>query len=272
MQNKSPHRFSFAGATSYPNSLIPFAFVAGLLLCNADAASQKRDSTKQVQKNAFRNQLYLKNNFFVGTSFGSSNRNSEDVDLQFFAIENLNRQRSSIRLEAGYFIKKNWALGTIVRYSRTRTNIDFLSVEGIPTKFQSATERYSLYLGSKNFVPLGYDSRFVVFANTLVGGSGRNQVSETLSAGVLQRGFSKVRQLELVIQPGVSFNILKGLNVELAMELASLGGEWSQSYVNGEEASSSDRFRGNFSFNILRTDFGVFYYFNTHAKKKTYEK
>jgi hypothetical protein len=236
------------------------------------AHSQKIDSTKQAHKQLYRSQLYLKNNFFIGTSFSSSNRNLEELDLQFFAIENLNRSRSSIRLEAGYFIKNNWALGVATRYGRTSNNINFLSTEGTQTAFQSAAERYSFHLFSKNFVPLGNDSRFIVFANSTLGASWRNQVSETLSAGILQRSFTNSRQVELVIQPGVSFNVIKGLNIELAIELASLGGEWSQSYINGESTSSSDRFRGNFSFNILRTDFGIFYYFNTYAKRRQHEK
>ena len=243
-----------------------------LSLVGSTAQSQIRDTAKQARKSLFRSQLYLKNNFYLGTSFGSSTRNAEDVDLQFFAIENLTRSRSSVRLEGGFFIKNNWALGAIGRYSSGRTEIDFLSAEGIPTAFRSASEQYSLYINSKYFVPLGFDNRFIVFANAMLGGSRRNQVTETLSDGLLQRGFSTVRRLEFVIQPGVSFNIIKGLNVELAMELASIGGEWRQSSVNGEPTSNVDKFRGNFSFNILRTDFGLFYYFNTHAKKTSNEK
>jgi hypothetical protein len=239
---------------------------------NHNALAQKTDSINQAKKKLHRSQLYMKNNFFIGTSFGSSNRNAEDLDLQFFTIDNLTRSGSNIRIEGGYFIKNNWALGMVTRYSRTKTNIDFLSVEGTPTVFQGAGERYALYLTSKNFLLTGADSRFVVFANSMLGGSWRNQVSETLSGGLLQRSFSESKQIELVIQPGVSFNVIKGLNVELAMELASLGGEWSQSYLNGDPTSNSNRFRGNFSFNVLRTSFGIFYYFNTYVKRRQHEK
>ncbi len=163
------------------------------------AHSQTNDSTRLAHKKLYRSQLYLKNNFFIGTSFGSSNRNLEDLDLQFFAIENLNHSRSSIRLEAGYFIKNNWALGLATRYGRTSNDINFLSAEGTPTAFQSAAGRYSLHFFSKNFVPLGNDSRFIIFANSSLGASWRNQVSETLSEGILQRSFTNSRQVELVI-------------------------------------------------------------------------
>lgn len=257
--------FSFCG-------MLKLISIPTLLLYSLTAISQTNDSTKQAIKKLHRSQLYLKNNFFIGASFGASNREIEDLDLQFFTIENLNRSRSTVRFEAGYFIKNNWALGIASRYGRSSANVNFLSAEGTPTAYQAAAERYSFYLTSKNFVPLGSESRFIVFANSMIGALWRNQVSETLSAGLLQRSFSNSKQAELVIQPGISFNIIRGLNIELAMEFASLGGEWSQSYLNGEATSSSERFRGNFSFNILRTDFGIFYYFNTYAKRGKYEK
>lgn len=246
--------------------------MAALLLYCFPAMSQTSDSAKQAKKQLLRSQLYQKHNFYVGAAFGSSVRNMEDLDLQFFAVDNLDRSTGFIRLDVGYFIKNNWALGMVGRYGRSRTDIDFLSVEGVPTNYQNATERYSLYLNSKNFIPLNAGSRFVFFTNSLLGGNWRNQLTESISNGVLQRSYSQRRQLELVIQPGVAFNIIKGLNIELATELISVGGNWSQSYLNGNTTSSSSKFSGSFRFNVLQTNFGVYYYFHQQTKPSLHAK
>jgi len=88
----------------------------------------------------------------------------------------------------------------------------------------------------------------------------------------LTRVFRTYDMKEIRLHPGLAFNVIKGFNVELGINLAGIGVERTENYTNGVPGQQTNHFSGNFSFNILSIDFGLYYYFGIPHKSGSHGK
>lgn len=202
-----------------------------------------------------------KGNMYSGITFSFSTKDTDKKEGLLVNVNDESRNQFKTSVDAGYFIKNNFALGALISYENTRREQTETDSQNIPTTVQYAKDAYGIYGVMKNFIPLDQKERFFLYNQILLGTSFSSSLEERTTDDLLTRTYSKDRSIELQINPGIMVNVVKGFSVEVGAQIAGFKATWSEIKVNDAITEKSHGTDSDFSINLLRLNIGFYYYF-----------
>lgn len=210
--------------------------------------------------------LTAKGNMYSGLTFSFSTKDTDKKQGLLVDVSDESRNRFKISVDAGYFIKSNFALGASISYENDRSEQTETDSQNVQTAVQYAKDAYGVYGVMKNFIPLDEKRRFFLYNQILLGTSFKKSIEERTTDDLLKRTYSKDRSLELQINPGIMVNVVKGFSVEVGTQIAGFSATWSETKINDEITEKSHGTDSDFSINLLRLNIGFYYYFPLKKK------
>jgi len=212
------------------------------------------------------NYFLNKGKIYGGFTFSFDNSKVENEDRLIVFIEDRKNNSFDLKLDAGYFIKKNWAIGGLINYaSSDRTGVD-ISTQNISSQVAITSKSWGIYATTKFYIPLESHNRFFLFSEVLAGGSFANQLKESTADALLTRTFIEDRSVEIRFVPGIMVKVIRGFSVEAGAQIAGINAKWSNTEVNNIPYSKKESVSTNLSINLLRLSLGFYYYFDLKTK------
>ncbi len=208
-------------------------------------------------------QKYLldKGTSHTGFTFKFNTEKVENDDRLLLIVEDRKTNSFELNFDGGYFIKKNLAVGGLVKFGNSsRIGVD-LSPQNVRTEVSKAERFWGVYGTSKFYIPLSQNNRFFLFNNFLVGGTFNNSLTESTTDAVLTRKFVQDRTAELRFIPGAMVNVIDGFSIEAGAEIAGIRSKWSDTSINGEPYTHKQSVSADLSINLLRLSLGFYYFF-----------
>ncbi|KLT68250.1 hypothetical protein [Flavobacterium sp. ABG] len=246
-------------------TLLLFSFLFILLI-----SSQRINAQNQIVKDTLilKNRLTSKGNMYSGITFNFSTKDTDVKQGLLVDVSDQSRNQFKMSVDAGYFIKDNFALGALISFENDRHNQTETDQQGTKTAVQYAKDSYGIYGGMKNFIPLDSKRRFYLYNLVLLGTSFKHIIEERTTNDLLKRSYTKDVALELQINPGIMVNVVKGFSIEVGAQIAGFSSTWSKTTLNNEVTEKSHATDADFSINLLRLNIGFYYYFpiKKHSK------
>lgn len=211
--------------------------------------------------------LTAKGNMYSGLTFSFSTKDTDKKQGLIVDVTDESHNRFKTSVDAGYFIKNNFALGALISYENDRSEQTETDSQNVQTAVKYAKSAYGVYGVMKNFIPLDEKRRFFLYNQILLGTSFKNSIEERTTDELLKRTYSKERSLELQINPGIMVNVVKGFSVEVGAQIAGFNATWSETQINDEITEKSHGTDSDFSINLLRLNIGFYYYFPLKKKQ-----
>lgn len=237
--------------------IIYYSFLFTLALLSQNTFAQ--DATENDR--GLKYKLTAKGNMYSGLTFSFSTKDTDKKQGLLVDVSDESRNQFKTSVDAGYFIKNNFALGALISYENDRKEQTETDSQNVPTAVQYAKDGYGIYGVMKNFIPLDNKQRFFLYNQVLLGTSFKNTIEERTTDDLLKRTYSKDRSIELQINPGIMVNVVKGFSVEISAQVAGFSATWSETQVNDEVTEKSHGTDSDFSINLLRLNIGFYYYF-----------
>lgn len=244
---------------------LPYSFLFASLFFIQLATAQNQVLKDTVPS---RNKLTAKGHMYSGLTFNFS---TKDTDVKQGFLVNINDQSRNLfktSIDAGYFIKDNFALGALISYENDRRNQIETDQQSVQTAVQYAKDSYGVYGAMKNFIPLDNKRRFYLYNLVLLGANFKNIIEERTTDNLLKRSYTNNEVIELQINPGIMVNVVKGFSIEIGAQVAGLSTFWSQTKINEEITEKSSGTDADFSINLLRLNLGFYYYFPIKKQSK----
>ena len=221
----------------------------------------------QAQKSAEKRYLLDKGTFHNGFTFKFNIDKVENEDRLIVLVEDRKTNSFDFNLDAGYFIKKNWALGGLVQYgSSRRIGVDINS-QNERSEVNKAQKSWGIFGTTKLYIPLEEGNRFFLFSNILIGGTMDRTLTESLTNSVLKRTFVENYSAELKFSPGIMINVIEGFSVETGAEIGGIRSKWSNTIINGVPYTKKQSVSTDLSINLLRLSLGFYYFFDLNKNK-----
>ncbi len=205
--------------------------------------------------------LLEKGTSHTGFTFKFNTDKVENDDRLLLIVEDRKSNSFELNFDGGYFLKKNFAVGALVKFgSSNRVGVD-LSPQNVRTEVNKADKSWGIYATSKLYIPLSQNNRFFLFNNFLAGGTLNNSLTESTTEAILTRKFVKDRTIELRFVPGAMINVIDGFSVEAGAEIAGIRSKWSDTSINGVPTTHKQSVSADLSINLLRLSLGFYYFF-----------
>lgn len=169
----------------------------------------------QVQAQSTKPYLPDRGMMYYGLTFKFNTEKVENENRLLVLVEDRKTNSFEVGLDGGYFIKKNLAVGGLVKYGGSqRMGVD-ISIQNVRSEVNKAKRSWGVYGTTKLFIPVEENNRFFLFSSFLIGGTFDNALTESVTESLLTRTFVQDRAAQLRFIPGLMVNVVKGFNLEV---------------------------------------------------------
>ena len=153
--------------------------------------------------------------WFSSLTFSAGNKNAEnDNQLLFFAIDQ-KKSSMQVRLDPGYVIRQNLAVGFGLLYGFDRETSTRQNSDGTITDFRSYQRAYAFRPFVKNFIPLGKSNKFYIVVPTELQFGYGSRVTEATTNQLLDRTYTNTFYYGLEMRPGLLAFIVENFGFEV---------------------------------------------------------
>lgn len=199
--------------------------------------------------------------WFSSLTFSAGSKNAEnDNQLLYFAI---NQKKSSmqVRLDPGYVIRQNLAVGLGLLYGFDRETSTRQNSDGTITDFRSYQRAYAFRPFVKNFIPLGKSNKFYIVVPTELQFGYGSRVTEATTNQLLDRTYTNTFYYGLEMRPGLLAFIVENFGFEVnvgAFGLSSSIEKTTNTNLPDGRVKNNDL---SLKINLLQLSFGFAAYF-----------
>jgi hypothetical protein len=233
------------------------AFLATLLFLFGSATV----AAQEIEQSPAGSTSTQKGQMLISTTFSVKHSESENESRLFQNLDESYRLDWNVTLRSGYFIKENFAVGGLFKYSNNLDRLEYTNDLG--DVFDNTQGRtYSIAPFIRNYLPLG-NGTFYLFNETNLEFSYGREVRQIEDADDINRIVRDTYELKLGIQPGISAFITDLVAVEVGTSVLGLSSKYTQIVENGDEENEGYKFENEVSFEIdlLSLFLGITFYF-----------
>jgi hypothetical protein len=203
-----------------------------------------------------------KGTMFSSLTFSAGSREAENENQLLYYVVDQDKSNLEIRLDPGYVIRENLAVGLGLLYGYNKENRLQRNSDGTLTDYRSYQRNFALRPYVKNFIPLGNSHKFyVVIPTELQFGSG-SRVQESLTNGILTRTYSSTFYYGLEMRPGLLAFIVENFGFEVNVGAFGLSSSIEKIKKTNEPDGEVKNNDLSLRINLLQLSFGFAAYFN----------
>jgi hypothetical protein len=199
--------------------------------------------------------------WFSSLTFSAGNKIAEnDNQLLFVAIDQ-KKSNLQLRLDPGYVIRQNLAVGMGMLYGINRETSKRQNSDGTITDYQSYLREYAFRPFVKNFIPLGKSHKFYVVIPTELQFGHGSRVTEATTDQLLDRTYTNTFYYGLEMRPGLLAFIVENFGFEInvgAFGLSSSVEKTTRTNFPDGKVINNDL---SLKINLLQLSFGFAAYF-----------
>jgi hypothetical protein len=199
--------------------------------------------------------------WFSSLTFSAGNKIAEnDNQLLFVAIDQ-KKSNLQLRLDPGYVIRQNLAVGMGILYGFNKETSTRQSSDGIITDYKSYQREYAFRPFVKNFIPLGKSHKFYVVIPTELQFGYGSRITEATTNQLLDRTYTNTYYYGLEMRPGLLAFIVENFGFEInvgAFGLSSSIEKTTRTNFPDGEVKNNDL---SLKINLLQLSFGFAAYF-----------
>lgn len=198
--------------------------------------------------------LYSSLNFSMGT------KDAKNEDQLFVYAIKQNKNDFSIRIDPGYVIKKDLAIGLGLVYSQFRENSTMKASDGTITDINSLGKSFAIRPYVKNFIPLGQSNKFYIVIPTELQLGYGNKITESTSNAILNRKYTKAYYYGIEMMPGILAFIFKNFGFEVNVGAFGLSSSIEKTTNTGLPDTEIKKNDLNLKINVLQLSLGFSIY------------
>jgi hypothetical protein len=203
-----------------------------------------------------------KGTWFSSLTFSAGSREAENETQLLYYVVDQDKSNLEIRLDPGYVVKENLAVGIGLLYGYNKENRLQRNSDGTLTDYRSYQRNFALRPYVKNFIPLGNSHKFyVVIPTELQFGSG-SRVQESLTNGILARTYTSTFFYGLEMRPGLLAFIVENFGFEVNVGAFGLSSSIEKIKKTNEPDGQVKNNDLSLKINLLQLSFGFAAYFN----------
>jgi len=199
--------------------------------------------------------------WFTSLTFSAGKKNAENNNqLLFYAIDQ-KKSSMQVRLDPGYVIRQNLAVGLGLLYGFDKETSTRKSSDGAITDFRSYQREYAFRPFVKNFIPLGKSNKFYIVVPTELQFGYGSRVTEATTNQLLDRTYTNTFYYGLEMRPGLLAFIVDNFGFEVnvgAFGLSSSIEKTSRTNFPDGRVKTNDL---SLKINLLQLSFGFAAYF-----------
>jgi hypothetical protein len=199
--------------------------------------------------------------WFSSLTFAAGKKTAEnDNQLVFYAIDQ-KKSSMQLRLDPGYVIKQNLAVGLGILYGFNKETSTRQSSDGTITDYKSYQREYAFRPFIKNFIPLGKSHKFYVVVPTELQFGYGTRVTEATTNQLLDRTYTNTIYYGVEMRPGLLAFIVENFGFEInvgAFGLSSSIEKTTRTNFPDGEVKNNDL---SLKINLLQLSFGFAAYF-----------
>ena len=199
--------------------------------------------------------------WFSSLTFAAGKKTAEnDNQLIFYAIDQ-KKSSMQLRLDPGYVIKQNLAVGLGILYGFNKETSTRQSSDGTITDYKSYQREYAFRPFIKNFIPLGKSHKFYVVVPTELQFGYGTRVTEATTNQLLDRTYTNTIYYGVEMRPGLLAFIVENFGFEInvgAFGLSSSIEKTTRTNFPDGEVKNNDL---SLKINLLQLSFGFAAYF-----------
>lgn len=182
----------------------------------------------------------------------------KDFDAQGYTV--------SVKPFVGYFFKDNQMAGLRMGYSRTFLRVDNVALDIDDDMSFSVSDIYLLehqYSGTgliRSYISIGDSKRFALFNETSITLSGGNAKMLRGSGESLNGTYSKIRELQVGVAPGLTAFIMDNVGVEVSFGVAGFQYRKQTQMSNQVEHGVRRNSGANFKIDLFKISLGLAVY------------
>lgn len=199
--------------------------------------------------------------WFSSLTFSAGKKTAENENQLLFTALEQNKSSLQMRLDPGYVIRENLAVGLGLLYGFNKENSTRLSSDGIVTDYKSYQREYAFRPFIKNFIPLGKSHKFYVVVPTELQFGYGSRVTEATTDQLLDRTYTNTYYYGLEMRPGLLAFIVENFGFEVnvgAFGLSSSIEKTTRTNYPDGEVKNNDL---SLKINLLQLSFGFAAYF-----------
>jgi hypothetical protein len=218
--------------------------------------------TAQLKKGKYADGVEIKKGVkFTSLTFSTSSREADNEPQLFTYMVKQKKSSLETRLDAGYVIKQNLAVGAGFLYGYKKDVNTQRASDGTITDVQSYERDFAFRPFVKNFIPLGNSKKFYVIIPTELQIGYGSRVTESTTNGVLTRTYTTTNFYGLQMRPGLLAFIVENFGFEVNVGAFGLSRSRQKLETSGQpdgDVKSSDL---DLKINLLQLSFGFAAYF-----------
>lgn len=203
-----------------------------------------------------------KGTMFSSLTFSAGSREAENESQLLYYVVDQDRSSLEIRLDPGYVIKENLAVGMGLLYGYNKEKRLQRNSDGTLTDFQSYQRNFALRPYVKNFIPLGNSHKFYVVIPTELQFGNGSRVQESTTNGLLTRTYSSTFYYGLEMRPGLLAFIVENFGFEVNVGAFGLSSSIEKIKKTNEPDGQVKNNDLSLRINLLQLSFGFAAYFN----------
>jgi hypothetical protein len=203
-----------------------------------------------------------KGTMFSSLTFSAGSRKAENESQLLYYVVDQDRREMEIRLDPGYVIKENLAVGMGFLYGFKNEERLQRNSDGTTTDYRSHQRNFAIRPYVKNFIPLGKGQKFyVVIPTELQFGSG-SRVQESLTNSILTRTYTNTFFYGLEMRPGLLAFIIENFGFEVNVGAFGLSSSIEKIRKTNEPDGRVKNNDLSLKINLLQLSLGFAAYFN----------
>jgi len=203
-----------------------------------------------------------KGTIFSSLTFSAGSREAENESQLLYYVVDQDKSNLEIRLDPGYVIKENLAVGMGLLYGYNKENRLQRSSDGILTDYRSYQRNFAFRPYVKNFIPLGNSHKFYVVIPTELQFGYGSRVQESLTDGILARTYTSTFFYGLEMRPGLLAFIVENFGFEVNVGAFGLSSSIEKIKKTNEPDGQVKNNDLSLKINLLQLSFGFAAYFN----------
>lgn len=225
-----------------------------LLACNTGLAQKKQSK--------YPNGVEIKKGTkFASLTFSLSSRDGENDSQLFSYYVEQQKKSMQVRLDPGYVIKDNLAVGMGFLYGFKKDHNVAKASDGTLTENNSLEREFAFRPYIKNFIPLGNKHRFYVIIPTELQFGYGNKLTESVTNDVLKRTYSKAYYYGLEMRPGLLAFIIENFGFEVNVGAFGLSSSVEKVTVTDQPDARVKNNDLSLKINLLQLSLGFAVYF-----------
>jgi hypothetical protein len=203
-----------------------------------------------------------KGTIFSSLTFSAGSRNAENEGQLLYYVVSQDRSNLEMRLDPGYVIKENLAVGIGLLYGFNKEARLQRNSDGTLTDYRSYQRNFAFRPYVKNFIPLGNSHKFYVVVPTELQFGYGSRVQESLTNNILTRTYTNTLYYGLEMRPGLLAFIVENFGFEVNVGAFGLSSSVEKIKKTNEPDGKVKNNDLSLKINLLQLSFGFAAYFN----------